>query len=195
MKSRKDSTGGGKRPWSAVDTLILILAAAAIASFVGRVIYAYRHRQSDEKTKNGTYSVQFTIENIHTESLGCIYAFDSVYLFDSGNLIGNIAMYESEDGVQQTALVAIASDSSADTAAMDVSETAETTDASDGMEHTSSSAHTAAEGRLICSGSELKDGCLLLSDANIYITAGTELKVCTERVVFTLRVSDISLNP
>ena len=195
MKSRKDSTGGGKRPWSAVDTLILILAAAAIASFVGRVIYAYRHRQSDEERKNGTYSVQFTIENIHTESLGCIYAFDSVYLFDSGNLIGNIAMYESEDGVQQTALVAIASDSSADTAAMDASETAETTDASDGMEHTSSSAHTAAEGRLICSGSELKDGCLLLSDANIYITAGTELKVCTERVVFTLRVLDISLNP
>ena len=50
---------------------------------------------------------------------------------------------------------------------------------------------TAAEGLMFCSGGELKDGCLLIGAAGLYIAPGTELKVCTERVVFTMRVTEI----
>lgn len=44
---------------------------------------------------------------------------------------------------------------------------------------------------MFCSGGELKDGCLLIGAAGLYIAPGTELKVCTERVVFTMRVTEI----
>ena len=92
MENGKDkSTGGGRSSWSVMDTVILILLVAAILSFVGRVVYAYRLRGEDTKTT--MYSVRFTVEDIHREALESVRAFDDVYLYDTGERLGNIGVY------------------------------------------------------------------------------------------------------
>ena len=106
MENGKDkSTGGGRSSWSVMDTVILILLVAAILSFVGRVVYAYRLRGEDTKTT--MYSVRFTVEDIHREALESVRAFDDVYLYDTGERLGNIGVYENKDGTQKVAFAAI----------------------------------------------------------------------------------------
>ena len=115
MENRKDkATGGGRGSWSVIDTVILILLVAAIVSFVGRVVYAYRQRGGN--TGSAMYSVRFTVEDIHRESLECVRAFDDVYLYSTGERLGNIGVYENEDGIQQVAFVAVPAADSAETA-------------------------------------------------------------------------------
>lgn len=190
MENRKDkATGGGRGSWSVIDTVILILLVAAIVSFVGRVVYAYRQRGGN--TGSTMYSVRFTVEDIHRESLECVRAFDDVYLYSTGERLGNIGVYENEDGIQQVAFVAVPAADSTETA----TEQAELPQQEDGaVEETVPQIYTdrtAAEGMMICSGGELENGCLLISAAGLYIAPGTELTVCTERVTFTLRVTEI----
>lgn len=191
MENGKDkSTGGGRSSWSVMDTVILILLVAAILSFVGRVVYAYRLRGEDTKTT--MYSVRFTVEDIHREALESVRAFDDVYLYDTGERLGNIGVYENKDGTQKVAFAAIPAGDSAETAA-----TAGPNRVQDGEETVAETVpphfteRTAAEGLMFCSGGELKDGCLLIGAGGLYIAPGTELKVCTERVVFTMRVTEI----
>ena len=113
MENGKDkSTGGGRSSWSVMDTVILILLVAAILSFVGRVVYAYRLRGEDTKTT--MYSVRFTVEDIHREALESVRAFDDVYLYDTGERLGNIGVYENKDGTQKVAFAAIPAGDSAE---------------------------------------------------------------------------------
>ena len=115
-----------------------------------------------------------------------------MYLYDTGERLGNIGVYENKDGTQKVAFAAIpAGDSDGATA------TAGPNRVQDGEETVAETVpphfteRTAAEGLMFCSGGELKDGCLLIGAAGLYIAPGTELKVCTERVVFTMRVTEI----
>ena len=103
-----------------------------------------------------------------------------------------MAAGQNKDGTQKVAFAAIpAGDSDGATA------TAEPNRVQDGEETVAETVpphfteRTAAEGLMFCSGGELKDGCLLIGAAGLYIAPGTELKVCTERVVFTMRVTEI----
>lgn len=185
---RKDISNAGHRAWSIMDTLILILCVATVASLVGRIVYAYRRQQTGGNDSQTMYSVRFTVEGIHRESLKNVCAFDTVYLYETGERLGNIGVYENEDGTQHVAFVPRTGETATET---------ETvvwpvkTDGS-GMETTADlTERTAAEGLMFCSGGELENGCLYLKETGMYIAPGTELTVCTERVLFRLCVKEI----
>lgn len=185
----KNVSKGRRGPWSAMDTLILILCVATIASLVGRVVYAYRRQQTGVGDTETMYSVRFTVESIHRESVENVRAFDAVYLYETGERLGNIGVYENEDGTQHVAFEAVAGETSTDT----VTFPKDFKEADESQTETAavSSERTAAEGLMFCLGGELENGCLYLAEAGMYIAPGTELTVCTERVMFRLLVKEI----
>lgn len=170
-----------RRKWSAMDTVILILIVAAVASVVGRVIYAYLQRGSEDEAS--IYTVDFDVADIREAVLQNVSGFDAVYLYESGARIGYIGVEES-DGEQWVALYPKNTWTGQDLNE-DESTEGETLPVATGS--------TAAQGSMICTGGDLEDGCLYLDAAGLYIAPGSELKVCTDRVVFTLRVTRIAL--
>lgn len=171
-----------RRKWSAMDTVILILIVAAVASVVGRVIYAYLQRGGEDEAS--IYTVDFDVADIREAVLQNVSGFDAVYLYESGARIGYIGVEES-DGEQWVALYPKNT-----WTGQDLSEDESTTEEETLPVATGS---TAAQGSMICTGGDLEDGCLYLDAAGLYIAPGSELKVCTDRVVFTLRVTRIAL--
>lgn len=167
--------------WSAMDTVILILIVAAVASVVGRVVYAYLQRGNGDETS--IYTVDFDVADIREAVLQNVSGFDAVYLYESGARIGYIGVEES-NGEQWVALYPKDASTEQDPE-RDASIAEETLPVETGS--------TAAQGSMICTGGDLEDGCLYLDAAGLYIAPGSELKVCTDRVVFTLRVTRIAL--
>ena len=187
----KKLSNAGHRAWSIMDTLILILCIAAVASLIGRIVYAYRRQQTGSNDSQTMYSVRFTVESIHRESLKNVCAFDTVYLYETGERLGNIGVYENEDGTQHVAFAPSIGKTATETETVTLPVK---NDGSEGSEVETTAVlteRTAAEGLMFCSGGELENGCLYLKGAGMYIAPGTELTVCTERVMFRLRVKEI----
>ncbi len=105
MENGKDkSTGGGRSSWSVMDTVID--SACGGDSFLCRA-GGVCLSPAGEDTKTTMYSVRFTVEDIHREALESVRAFDDVYLYDTGERLGNIGVYENKDGTQKVAFAAI----------------------------------------------------------------------------------------
>lgn len=187
MDNERKTESRSKRRWSAMDTVITILLVAAVVSLAGRVVYAYRNRSHTDVTH--LYTVEFEVASIQTENLRQIEAFDVVYVYESGAMIGYIGA-EEIDGVRSVAIHAKTPTESAESSE-------ETLPEETGIEVAEGlppifTGHTEAYGSMICAGGELEDGCLYAANAETYIAPGTELTVCTDKVLFTLRVLSIT---
>lgn len=168
--------------WSLMDTILVILLGAALLSLAGRILYAYEKHSggnSREGSESVRYVVDFTVDSIQREVLDSVNAFDAVYLYDGGAKIGNIGV-EDIDGEQRIAFYPVS----------DASEETETTqDAAPPVQ----TGETAAKGSLVCVGGALQDGSLFLDEAELFISPGSTLTVCTERTVFRLCVVRITV--
>lgn len=165
--------------WSLMDTVLLILLAAALLSLVGRIVYAYQKRNSGttDGAESVRYVVDFTVDSIQREVLDSVNAFDAVYLYDGGAKIGNIGLEDNGDE-QRTAFYSVS----------DADEESETTQ---GTVPPVQTGETAAKGSLVCKGI-LQDGSLFIEAADIYISPGSTLTVCTERTYFQIRIVRIT---
>lgn len=187
MDNERKTESHSKRRWSAMDTVITILLVAAVVSLVGRVIYAYRNRSHADVAH--LYTVEFEVASIQAENLRQIEAFDVVYVYESGAMVGYIGA-EEMDGVRSVAIHAKKTMESAETTEGALTE--ETgIEVAEGVPPIFTG-YTEAYGSMICVGGELEDGCLYVSNMEAYIAPGTELTVCTDKVLFTMRVRSIT---
>lgn len=168
---------GRQGRWSAVDAVIIILAVLCVASVIYRVVYAYNQRDKGTAVTQTLYDVTFEIEEVHRDVLSCVSSFDALYLYETGERIGYVGGYQDSEGNTWIAL----------TVSGDESESGESNGSS-----VNTSDWVAANGCMVCVGGAIKDGCLPVDGCDLYLAPGSELTVCTERALFTLRITGIT---
>lgn len=146
--------------WTVIDTVIVLMVLLAVA---GAVIRGVWNIGEDEANDGGTYYVNFTIPEIRASVLGDIAAFDTLYDYDTGKLVGYVGAYE--DG--SIALRTVSSLSNGN------------------------SASVVAEGTMVCLDSIMTDGSLLVRGMDTYLTPGTRLTLRTERAIVVIEISGI----
>lgn len=165
QKKEKKATGAGR--WSAVDTVIVLLLLIAVAAQLWQAILI--RRETDAEKTPTAYDVTFSVSAIRREVLEGIDAFDGLYLCEDGTRIGSVGVYEDEDGSQRIALSVV----------------------EPGPDGLAGSEYVAAEGCMICTEGEYRDGGLLIPDTGLYLDPGSEWTVRTDRVMLTIRIESI----
>ncbi len=163
-KQSNTSSRNGRRPrWSAVDTVILLLILAAIAGIIYRVVATVT--QDQEQMQGTVCEVYFEIKETHRDVLAEVKGFDTVYLYENDMRLGAIgATIDVVTG---------------DTVAVLTVTPIEGTELAD------------ATGCMICRGSVERNGGVLVEGTGRYLTLGSELQIRTDRVLLTVKVTDI----
>lgn len=162
------TTAKGKRRWSAMDTVIVILAVACLGSLIFRLFSTYRAQRNQNEGQ--VYDVTFTVQRVHRDVMSGVTRFDSFYLCESGERLGYMGVYLDAEGNQQIALT--------------MTPLSQDDDAAEG--------YVRAEGMMVCLGGGMQDGCVLVDGTDLYIAPGSELAVRTDRATFVLRLTSIT---
>ena len=168
MKKNTDGrpVKSGNRHWSAMDTVILVLVLLAIGGLIFRVVDMSR---KDRLTKDETmYVIRFTVEDTHREVLSEITGAEKVYLYEGDALVGYFGVYRDEATNMDSPALTIVPPRG---------------DAPEG--------HVGAEGYLVCTTGKAMNGGLLIGESGQYLIPGSEVAVRTDRVLLTLRVTEI----
>jgi hypothetical protein len=177
---------GRKGRWSVVDAVILLLVVLCVVSAAVRVAYAYIQRDKNSANTQNLYDVTFEIEEVHRDVLASVSPFDALYLYDTGERIGYVGVYQDSEGNTRIALTVVGdSDRDSDSGRYSYSN-------SNGENGTYSSDWVAATGCMVCVGGVIQDGCLPIDGSDLYLAPGSELTVCTERAMFTVRILTIT---
>ena len=125
---------------------------------------------SDEGDEGARYRVYFEVSETHREVLDQIQGFDEVYLVENDMLLGSIGAtsVDAETGKGIPALTPI---------------NVEGTDMA------------TATGCMVCRGVMSADSGLLVGDTERYLSLGSVLTVRTDRVILTIRITDIVAAP
>lgn len=175
---RGESRGAAReadRRWSAVDTVIVLLALVVVVGIVLRVLVAYWDAHDEAGNRAVYYDVYFEIDEVYAAALNEIEGGDALYLYETGELLG----YVGVDGSQEI---------KDDTTGQALPKALYERPRVEGMDEDKVS----AEGVLRAEGTVV-DGSLLVESCGLYLTRGTEVTVCTERVLLCLRVTDVVL--
>ena len=148
--------------FSVVDAVILLLVLVAVVGIIYRVVITV----NDEKDAGTRCQVYFEIAETHREVLEEIHAFDEVYLVENDMLLGSIGA-TGVDGETGKGIPAL------------YPSNVEGTDMA------------TATGCMVCRGTLSEDGSLLVGETGRYLTLGSELVVRTDRVVMTIRITDM----
>ena len=164
QKQNTSSPRGGRRSrWSVIDTVILLLVLMAIGGIVYRAVSTvYRDEQAEGRD---VYEVYFEVAETHRDVLAEIRGFDNIYLYENGMHLGTIGMTKDEESGES--IVAL------------------TTVPVEGTELAT------ALGCFVCAGSDEMNGGLLVEGTGRYLTRGGELTIRTDRVVLTVKITDI----
>lgn len=182
--------------WSAIDSAVVLLIAAAVTVQVWQAILVRREQQA-QKTPT-MYDVIFTVTDARAEVLDGLNALDVLYLCEDGTPIGRIDEYVDEDGSRRIALIrddVAADETEAETEpaqeengglmAQDTeTETVSPFGPYDGTRFT-------AMGCMICTDGERYEGGLLFPDNGFILTPGSEITVRTDKVMLTIRIQSI----
>ena len=165
MESKQSNTPPVRKRevrWSVVDAVILLLVLAAVVGIVYRIFITV----NDSGDKGKRYEISFEVSETHREVLGEIHAFDEVYLVENDMLLGSIGAtgYDGETGVGVPALTIV------------------------GVE---GSELVTATGCMVCRGTVSGDGSVLVGETGRYLSRGSVLTVRTDRVLLTIRITDI----
>ena len=166
-KARGSSGTGSRGRWSAVDTVILLMVVIALGAQLWQAILVNRETEA-EKTPT-VYEVTFTVPSVRREVLEEIQAFDGLYLYEDGTRIGSVGQLEDEEGRQYIALTPV----------------------EPGPDGITGSVYVSAEGCMMCTEGELRDGGLLIPECGLLINPGSELTVRTDKVLLNIRVESI----
>lgn len=161
----KPVSGAGKKRkskrWTAVDTVIVLLLILAVGGVVLRGVVDWE-RQA-ETPVSGPFYVEFSVAEIHPTVLGEIAAFDPLYLYESGDLVGYVGVYD--DGTM--ALHSVGQISSINGSVI------------------------SAEGCMVCLEGVYENGSLLVTGMDQYLSPGTKLALRTDRAVLTVEITAI----
>ncbi len=152
-----------KRRVSVMDIVIILLALAAVAGIAFRVVSVIR--EGAPTSKGPRYVVEFSVDETPTDILQGMQAGDGVYLYESGAKLGYMGAYQQEDGRPYRVALTLTPGTAKGT--------------------------STAVGEFICTDGEMTNGGLLVNAGGLYLTPGTELTVCTERVLLTVTITEI----
>lgn len=155
-----------KRGWSVIDTVIVLLILAAITGVVYRVADAAQ--QSIATEERPMYAVYFSVEETHKDVLAEMRGFDALYDPEDGVKLGYIAAYEDPDEGDYKPALAIVPAINA-----------------------TGRDRVTASGCFICTEGTLTNGGLLVDGDDRYLTPGSELNIRTDRVILTIRITEI----
>ena len=147
--------------WTVLDTVIVLMVLLVVAGAVVRSLTRGDDKASAED--HGTYYVDFIIPEIHASVLEEIEAFDALYCYETGTLVGYVGAYDDGSIALRTISLAVGGNGST----------------------------VSAEGSMVCLDSTLKNGSLLVPEMDTYLTPGTRLTLCTEKAVIVVEISSI----
>lgn len=158
---------GRRSYWSVVDTVILLLVLTAIAGIVYRVVVTVSREQDKAQDPGTVCEVYFEVMETHRDVLAELRGFETVYLYDNDMRLGAIGA--TIDPVTGNTVAAL------------------TVNPIEGTERAT------ATGCMICRGSSVKNGVLSVEGTGRYLTLGSELMIRTDRVLLTVRITDIKV--
>lgn len=161
---RASRTLGKGRRWTMVDTVIVLMVVLAVAGAVIRGVMD--RREEAALPAEGPFYVSFSVEEIHPAVLSEIEAFDPLYLYDEGVLMGYVGVYD--DG--SLALHSVS------------------------QPLLSHNGMVAAEGTMVCLEGVYQNGSLLVTGSDIYLTPGARLVLRTDRAMLTVEITEIRAN-
>ena len=165
MESKQSNTSARRTRkgfWSAVDTLIVLLVLAAIAGIIYRIVITV----TDDSMDGTVCEVYFEVQETHRDVLDEIRAFDTVYLRENDMRLGAIAARVKDDGTGNPVAALTPS-------YIEGTETA------------------TATGCMVCRATVSSDGSILVEGTGRYLTRGSVLEIRTDRVVVTVKITDI----
>ncbi len=149
--------------WSAMDTVILLLVLASIGGIIYRV--AMNVARTEAAVSDTVYEIYFQVEETHRDVLNEVKGFDTVYLYENDMRLGAMgATIHPETGDYVAVL---------------------TPSYIEGTELAT------ATGCMICKGSTVQNGGLLVEGTGRYLTRGGVLQIRTDRVLLTVKITDI----
>ncbi len=156
-----------KSYWSAVDTIILLLVLASIGGIIYRV--AVSVAQEEAQVSDTVYEIYFRVEETHRNVLDEVKGFDTVYLYENDMRLGAMAATIDPETGEFLAVL--------------------TPSYIEGTELAT------ATGCMICKGSTVQNGGLLVEGTGRYLTRGGALQIRTDRVLLTVKITDIIARP
>ena len=149
--------------WTVVDTVIVLMLLLGLGGILLRGFLPEVNVGSgkgDDLT-SGPYYVDFAISEIHPTVLGEISAFDPLYLYETGELVGYIGVYD------------------------DGSIALHTVD----MLKNPQNGTVSAEGCMVCLEGIYSDGSLLGKGMGTYLSPGSTLQLRTDRAVLSVEIT------
>lgn len=144
----------------------VLIILLVLASIVG-IVYRVVMTVSDDATGGTVCRVYFEVSEVHRDVLAEIRAYDTVYLYENDMRLGVIGATIGDEGKTSPALTTVNSESG-DTAT--------------------------ATGCMVCRAVSVRDGSILVDGTGRYLTRGSVLEIRTDRVLLTVRVTDIQTN-
>lgn len=179
-KQKKERKSPG---FKVMDAIIILLVLIAIVG-----VYLRYNSLSifDKRLNMAEYTVSFTIDNIKNSTPKHLEVGDAVYFSDSGELFGTLL--PESDSMENIALKC----SPASEYFIDESGTMiEVNYPQDPNDPESS--RVRAEGKLSCMGLYTDNGSFLV-DGSVYLAAGKQVQIQTEKVTVTVTIRDIQLS-
>lgn len=166
MADNNQGKNKSRSRWSAADTFIVLLVVLSVGGFAFRFIFAgWQAERTDSTT---LYDLTFTIENVSPDTVGRIRAADIVYMYGGTDSLGYIDSVTDEENGRIRAAIDILGDITGEPRE-----------------------RVNAVGTMVCTGARLVDGFLMVDGCPQCLAPGNEITVCTERVLFTLKVTGI----
>ena len=144
----------------------VLIILLVLAAIVG-IVYRVVMTVSDDAAEGTVCRVYFEVSETHRDVLSELRAYDTVYLYENDMRLGMIGATMSEEGNTAPALTIVNSESG-DTAT--------------------------ATGCMVCRAVSVQDGSILVDGTGRYLTRGSVLEIRTDRVLLTVRVTDIQTN-
>ncbi len=149
------------KSWTAVDTVIVLMILLALGGVILRSFVDWE--KTGETPVSGPYYIDFVVSEIHPQVLEEIQSFDALYLYETGELVGYVGVYD--DG-------SMALRPGSNPAAMN-------------------STAVSAVGCMVTLEGVWENGSLLIKGLDHYISPGSVLNLRTDRAVLTVEITAI----
>ncbi len=166
MESNQSNTPSKKQRGDGFSVIDVLLILLSLAAVVG-IVYRIVVTVTDDAPTGQVYRVYFEVSEVNRDVLAEVRAYDTVYLHENDMRLGAIGATVDEDGKTAPALT---------TALVEGTDLA------------------TATGCMVCRAVTAQDGSILVDGTGRYLTRGSVLTVRTDRVLMTIRITEIRTN-
>lgn len=163
MESKQPNTSLRQNRKGGFSAIDVLIILLVLAALVG-IVYRIVVTVADDAPAGTVCRVYFEVSEVHRDVLSEVRAYDTVYLYETDMRLGVIGATIGEGGNASPALTPI---------------------------YAEESDQATATGCMVCRAVTVTDGSILVAGTDRYLTRGSVLKIRTDRVLLTIRVTDI----